>query len=225
MASSYPATASLPQSGSIVSRWLLDEASGNRADIVGSNTLTDNNTVLAATGYNGSLFTYDNAADFEAANTEYLSIADGSQSGLDITGDLTLSCRVKLESIGVSHDLIAKWDNGSQNAYRLGIGSGDNKPYFSIGSPTEKTLAGATALIVGVWYHITAVYVPTLRMEIYINGVSDATTAVGVHAALANGTANFKLGSSDVPQYLDGAMQDAIVWNTSLTDTEVGSLA
>ena len=212
--STYPSTASLPQSGSIVSRWLLDEASGNRADSVGSNTLTDNNTVLAATGYNGSLFTYDNAADFEASNSESLSIADGSQSGLDITGALTLSCRVKLESVGV----------GLQNSYRFGVGT-DNKINFSIGNPTEKNLASATALIVGVWYDLVAVYDPVFRMEIYINGVSDSTTAIGVHAALSNGTANFKLGSSDVPQYLDGAMQDVIIWNVALTDAEVGSLA
>ncbi len=50
-----------------VAHWPLDETSGTRADSVGSNDLTDNNTVLSATGMFG------NAADFEATSNEWLS--------------------------------------------------------------------------------------------------------------------------------------------------------
>lgn len=58
----------------LVSYWPLDEESGTRYDSVGSNDLTDNNTVGFDTGVNG------NAASFVAANTEYLSRASVSQS-------------------------------------------------------------------------------------------------------------------------------------------------
>jgi hypothetical protein len=53
----------------LVSYWKLDEVSGNRADSVGSNTLTDNNTVGSAAGMSGL------AASFVAANTESLSFS------------------------------------------------------------------------------------------------------------------------------------------------------
>lgn len=56
---------------SLTGFWPLDEASGNRADGIGTNTLTDNNTVGSTTG-----LVYPTAANFVVANSEYLSHAD-----------------------------------------------------------------------------------------------------------------------------------------------------
>jgi hypothetical protein len=69
----------------LVSYWELEESSGTRNDSHGSNNLTDVNTVGVATGIQGD------AADFVRANTESLTITDASQTGLDITGDMSLS--------------------------------------------------------------------------------------------------------------------------------------
>jgi hypothetical protein len=74
--STYPANLLLPQSSFLVSRWPLDEASGNRADIVGSNTLTDVNTVAAGSGLILPGARFDNSADFERDNSEQLSGGD-----------------------------------------------------------------------------------------------------------------------------------------------------
>jgi len=76
--------------------WLMEETSGSRADASGEgNTLTDNNTVdSSADSQEGS-----RSADFESTNSEYLSIADASQSNLDITGDMTVAAWIKAETI------------------------------------------------------------------------------------------------------------------------------
>lgn len=58
----------------LVSYWNLDEASGNRADSHGSNTLTDNNTVTSVDNTHPG---FGKAASFVTANTESLSIAVG----------------------------------------------------------------------------------------------------------------------------------------------------
>lgn len=58
----------------MVSYWALDEESGTRYDAVGSNHLTDNNTVGFDTGKNG------NAASFIATNGESLTLAAALQA-------------------------------------------------------------------------------------------------------------------------------------------------
>jgi hypothetical protein len=59
--------------------WTLDEVGGQRLDSSGQgNHLTDNNTVASALGQLGL------AASFESDDWQWLSISDGSQSGLDI---------------------------------------------------------------------------------------------------------------------------------------------
>ena len=65
-----PADGDLPQSGSIVSRWFLDEQSGTRSDNTSTNDLTDNNTVLFGTGISEAGASSTDAADFEADNSE-----------------------------------------------------------------------------------------------------------------------------------------------------------
>ena len=59
-------------SDSLVSYWILGEASGERADSHDSNPLTDNNTVGQAAGK------ITNAADFIPGNSEYLNHADNA---------------------------------------------------------------------------------------------------------------------------------------------------
>ena len=70
-----PADPSIPAfsaslSSGLVSWWDLDELGGTRYDSVGSNDLTDNNTVLYGNGKIGR------AASFVSGNSEYLSLAD-----------------------------------------------------------------------------------------------------------------------------------------------------
>ena len=75
----------------IAAGWTLDESSGTRVDSIGSNDLTDNNTVASATGQ------FSNAADFEADNTEFLSCASSADlQGGDV--DFMLRGWMKLES-------------------------------------------------------------------------------------------------------------------------------
>src|SRR3972149_3788310 len=79
LAASLPPNSYFPSSSDIVSRWRLGEANGVREDTAGNNDLSDNNTVLAAAAQFGA-----NGADFELDTAESLSIADGSQTGLEM---------------------------------------------------------------------------------------------------------------------------------------------
>jgi len=70
---------SSPLHDSLISFWNLDEASGTRNDSVGTNHLTDNNTVTQAVGKIAE------AAQFTRANSESLSIASNATL---VTGDI-----------------------------------------------------------------------------------------------------------------------------------------
>jgi len=82
----------------LVSWWNLDETSGVRYDAVGSNDLTDNNTVGYAGGKIG------NAASFVKAQTEYLSTA--YTATLDLPTAFTYSCWFKTDSGGTYNGLM-----------------------------------------------------------------------------------------------------------------------
>ena len=230
--STFPATASLPQSGSVVSRWLMDEASGNAIDETGSNDLTDNNTVGAGTGYSNATsgVSFDNSRDFERANSEYFSITDASQTGLDITSGLTMAMWINVESTAGTMYLGGKQDNdvANGNTYLFFInGAAQQHWVVSDGSSTDEVIASG-AVSTATWTHWVFVYEPSTRLELYEDGGSIATNTTGIVASLNNNAYPFRLGAGKtgggVTNYYDGLMQDAIIWSTALTDAEVSEL-
>jgi hypothetical protein len=147
LASAFP----LQRSG-WVSYYKLDEESGTRADSIGSNTLTDNNTVGYGTGV------VNNASDAERADSEYFSITDGAQVGLDILHDLTLLCWVKMESAPATSHAITKWDGSTSNkAYGLDFTTG-RLPRFQLShnGSTTTTLNFSGSFPLATWTHVAA---------------------------------------------------------------------
>lgn len=108
-------------SANLQGAWLLDEESGTRYDQTDNdNDLTDNNTVGYAAGKLG------NAADFDISKSEYLAISDASQTGLDITGNITIFCWIKPGLIGSTRRILSKYDDntGNYRSYCLRISGG-----------------------------------------------------------------------------------------------------
>lgn len=185
----------LQQTG-IVSYWKLDETSGNRADSIGSNTLTDNNTVLSGTGK------VSNAADFERDNSESLSITDASQSGLDLTDDFTLLCWFKPES-AASNTLLGKDNQGSGYGIRTNTSS-----QFTL-SVRGVNLASSTTISTGTWYHGVGIWEGANRY-IYLNSAQENTSATTV-APLDTAVA-FIIGyDATSTHYMDGLIDEALV--------------
>lgn len=209
--------------GGAVSWWTMDEASGNRADSHGANTLTDNNTVASTAGKKS------NAADFESGNSEYLSIADGSQSGLDVAGDISFSGWIYLESLTGDHFLVNKGQNSdSTQAYLLWIGSdGGMTIRFSDdgssggGHMLEASPAAGT-FSTGNWYHIVISFrISTEELRLYINGKETALTISGtIGSSLYNSAGDLFIGarrnSGSVGSYFDGLIDELVVYARAL---------
>ena len=69
----------------LVSYWSFDESSGNASDTVSGNTLTNNNTVTYSSAK------IRNGITTASSGTKYMYIENASQTGLGITGDLSIS--------------------------------------------------------------------------------------------------------------------------------------
>jgi hypothetical protein len=216
--------------------WALDEASGGRLDSSGrGNHLADNNTVGSVAGQVGPA-----AADFERDNQEYLSIDDAAQSGLDISGSLTLVGWMNPESLDAIQVLAAKYqDHANKRAYRLDVRSSsllgfvvsrDGK--FSSDYLLEANLLEAdppfSALSPGTWYHVAGVFDAEQRsLAVYLNGDLVAWRSV-TYDTIHNSSAPFMLGANldkgGVAQYFDGQLDDWRVYSRALTEGEIESL-
>lgn len=97
-------------SDDLVACWDMEEESGTRYDAVGSNDLTDNNTVGVTSGISG------NAANFELENNEFLSIPDNGN--LSSGQDFTITGWVFMSSIDDVNTIIFYKNNEYQFLYR-----------------------------------------------------------------------------------------------------------
>jgi len=95
-------------------------------------------------GSQGGVPLNTNSLDLEASSSQYASRAD--TASLSITGDLSIDCQIKPESLpanGATMTLVSKWtENGNLRSYKFGIGTVSN--YFGDGSDGALTIAADT---------------------------------------------------------------------------------
>ena len=81
----------------LVSYWTLNETSGNAADSLGVNTLTNTSTVAYSSGK------INNGALMVGATPSYFAITNGSQTGLGLTGgEMSVAFWIKMTSLPAS---------------------------------------------------------------------------------------------------------------------------
>jgi len=204
-----------------------DETSGTRYDsTIFDNDLTDNNTVLYATGLLG------NACDFERSNSEYLSISDASQTGLDITGNITLCLRYKPESLPTNsagqyyHQLINKYAASGNRSYNLSYQDEGTKQ-FAFYTSTNGTALNAFAtysytLTTGTWYAICATYnTSNGNVKWYRDGTLVETDTTNTGAIYNSGAALAVGAYSTGANYVDGLFDDVMIVNSELSSSSI----
>ena len=171
--------------------------------------------------------------DLELSSSQYLSIADGSQTGLDITGDISFEAWVKVEQLpstaGSAFNLIAKDDVSSSRAYSLFIDSDDKlKVYYFQNNSTFTSIFSDAAIVVsgdvGSWVHIaTTVDVSAQTAVMYKNSSSVGSTPQTTNAtSIQNSTAVFTIGANGSPSnYFDGLIDEVRVWDDIRTSQEI----
>ncbi len=195
------------QRSGIVSYWSLDETSGTRMDGLGANHLTSNNGVGSAVGVVGK------AADFEKDNSQYLSIADAVQTGLDITQDITVMAWVKPESTSA---LTFLDKNGNNEGYNLNTLVGSAYSMDIYGSSVVST----TLATVGAWQHVVGVRDEATK-SLWINSSREDSNSQT--AGMKNTTTDFFLGRhySIGSRNWDGLLDEVVVAQRWFRDEEI----
>jgi hypothetical protein len=200
---------------------LLEDLTSN------NNDLTNNNGVTEVT--TGLPFVESTiCADFEASSSQSLSIADGSQTGLDITGDITVEGWFKFESLpanGAFFRLVGKVATSNYSyslflynaagTYQIGVGISAN------GVPAGVTISTSPNISTGTWYHLAMTYDVSAHTAEAFQGGTSLGTADGTVTSIYNGTATFSIGRDDGGNYFDGLADEVRVWNTLRTQTEI----
>jgi hypothetical protein len=213
----------------LVSLWLFENGSDLGEDSVGANDLTNNNGVTQSSDEQEG----DYSADFENGSSQTLSISDGSQSGLDITGSISVGGWFKVEDDpSASLIVLAKYNQTGDNRsymfylYRTGANAWDL--YFALSddgaSPTTDCI-GATSLTTGTWYHGVGVYDGT-DVRVYLNGSLDSNGSDNpktYSSGIYDGNGSFRIGGYDNTDTtdFDGLMDEVFVFNDALTAGEV----
>jgi hypothetical protein len=213
----------IPSSGSpllndLAAYWKLDETSGTRFDsTANSNDLTDNNTVGSGTGKIG------NAAQFVAANSEYLDLS--SASGLLAgTGGVTVAAWVKPDVVNQTQQIAGLWDGStSTDQYRIGsLSTGeyfvqvrDNSGTTALTTIAGSAVSGAWRLVFG-WYDATA---QTINLQVF-DGSTNPTSSLSFTATLNVPSSPLFNVAKGGAVYYDGLIDELGSWQRVLTLTE-----
>ncbi len=213
----------------LVSYWKFDGSSGNAIDSVGANTLTNNN----ATPYVPAKI--NNGAQMTSTSLQYFSIPDSAQSGLDLTGDMSISMWVKFDSVisfpptEYFYALATKWNNGGQRSYEFAISNN----LLSFSWSTNGSAGGSEDFaripftpVVGTWYHLVVTYTASNALvNFYIDNVNTSST-MGELTSIHSGTADFSIGgrASGMLGLVDATYDGVGIWNRVLTSDEVSEL-
>ena len=160
-------------------------------------------------------------ADLERDNSQYYSISDAAQSGLDITSGLTINAWVFLESTGAVGGILSKWTAG-QLSYALEVNASGNV-VFSLsndGSAAAVNITSGSTLNLSTWYMVTGVY-DGVRAAVYINGTLSNSSSYS--SGIFSGSADTYLGRRSAGHF-DGLLACVGIWNRAASQQELAQL-
>jgi hypothetical protein len=203
-------------STSLISYWPLNEASGTRSDLHGTNHLAATNSPGSGTG-----LVYANAATFTEGDYKLLSIADNSTLS---TGDIsfTLAVWVKFVSIpGYNYAIGGKRDfNSSTDEYYIFLSSAGT-PVFQVWdlSGTFNQVESNVVLDADTWYRIVARHDAT--NNIIGISVNDSTEVTAAHSTgVRDSTSSFGFGGQTGLIDVSATMGPAAFWKQALSGAD-----
>lgn len=200
--------------------WNLEEATGNRADSVGTNPLVPTGTAVQVTNAAGKI---GNALAMNGTAGTYLSVADNATFSAAPNMSFTLACWVWINATGTNMGLVGKGSAAVSsnnieyilwhysNAWRFEVGSGSS--FVSVASPTTP-VANQWCLLIG-WYD----HVADLQ---YISVNNGTPTSIANAVGSYDSTLPFEVGRTVgfASQSLNGRLDMVGFWKRVLTTQE-----
>lgn len=175
-----------------------------------------------------------NSLDLEHDSSQCAYISDASQTGLDVSGDMTIECWVKLESLPASANVyafVSKYASGAVsylfNMYNTGAVYLMAVAWSSDGSTASNPYVIFTPET-GVWHHFAATIDVSAHLgEFFIDGTSVGSLVDGSQSSIFNSATDFIIGgfnsgASPLGTF-DGLIDEVKVWNVVRTQPQIAA--
>lgn len=150
-------------------------------------------------------------------------------AALDIPGDMTISCFIRPDVVNVAMDIFSHWRESSNvgRQFLLAMTTGAKATFSrvtNINNNDTRTATSTTSLTANTWYHLLGRSNATNFVEVFLNGVSEATSGSAVTAVTDADDVRIA-SSSDGFNWFNGKMCECALWDVSLDDAECVALA
>lgn len=205
----------------------LDTAYGTGTITLPISPTTDMNVgVLFTSSGATSRIMNTNALTLASASTQYLYRNDADQTGLDITGNMTIEAWVKFTTHVANQFIVAKSTaTGNQRGYAFSWQTGNILAFSaSVDGITQPETSVAFTPTDGVWYHLAVVYTAAGgTADFYVNGVQQGAQQSGLPTSQVNNTAQFDIGAANagVTGPMNATIDEVRVWNTTRTAAQI----
>ncbi len=169
----------------------------------------------------------ENSLTFDGTN-DYIAIDGYSYNGSGYT-ELTVEAWIKTSSGG--NQIIASFDRNQFWRFEInGAGAGTGQIGFDLlTSSGQLDFGGTTRIDDGEWHHVAGVF-DNGTVNIYIDGILDASTTTGItfgssvtrYGFIGRGSEATSFNGSTGPNdEFNGEMDDLKIWNRALSQTEI----
>jgi hypothetical protein len=215
-----------PAWGVLIAEYHFNEAPGatTAVDSVGgvNGALSATGAAFVPGGISG------NAISLVRANSGFVNMGNN----FPLTGtDFTIVAWVKTTTTALDEIVLGKHEAFSTNGYFLAVnptggGGQANKATFVAAETVPNSVVSTTSVNDDVWHQIVGVYVNGGNQSIYVDGVP--VEATNGSAAMISNLAPFMIGginASGVPTArFTGLVDEVQIYNTALSDVEIGAL-
>lgn len=205
---------------SLAGYWRLDEASGTRYDVLGTNNMTSVNAVGSAAGVITNCATFATASSRALTNAPTTALASGST--------IAITAFVNLASKTQANVVAARYDGGaSQRGYMVYYDNTIDRFKFIVSTNGTSTFTATAnsfgSPTQGTWYWVYAYYDSAAQtIGISVNNGAIDTTAVAnvIFATTAGFTIGANLSSGAIANPLDGSIDEVSIWRRTLNYSE-----
>ena len=202
--------------------WRLAEAAGSPAADSAGHGLSGEYLPSLEHGVDGALTRASDIDDAVRLTGGYVNVPNSSE--LQITGPFTLEAWIKPD--GAARDpglgIIERYDQPAFNGYILRIVGGNRVQAWVLGSSGSSNVTGSTAVPVGSWHHVAAVYDGT-RLTVYVDGQPDGSAVSAVAPGAGSGDLRLGARGDDANQRFAGGLDEVAVYRTALTPEQIAT--
>jgi hypothetical protein len=159
-------------------------------------------------------------SNYAGLNPNFHNVDFGNPTELQLTGALTFSGWIKTSSS--TYQLMISKDDVANRCFNFGLlNTGEvYGQVFNSGSAT--TVQTTTTWKDGDWHHIAFVYIPSVSIEIFVDGNSEKLSTTSIPASIDNDPANFNIGRrTDGARYFNGSISNVAIFNQNISSEDV----